>query len=110
MQKIAVIAIASLILAGSACAQMKTQIPAQTTAQPAVAAAATEPSLESAKRIERDEAIKMVKEGKAVFVDVRPKDQYDIGHIKDSINIPLTELIARVKELPPHKYLITYCA
>ena len=108
MQKVAVIAIASLILAGSACAQMKTQVPAQT-AQPAVTTA-SEPSLESAKRMERDEAIKMVKEGKAVFVDVRPKDQYDIGHIKGSINIPLTEIVARIKDLPAHKYLITYCA
>ena len=108
MQKVAVIAIASLILAGSACAQMKTQVPAQNV-QPVVTPA-SEPSLESAKRMERDEAIKMVKEGKAVFVDVRPKDQYDIGHIKGSINIPLTDLIARIKDLPAHKYLITYCA
>jgi 3-mercaptopyruvate sulfurtransferase SseA len=108
MQKIAVIAIASLVLAGSACAQMKTQAPAQH-AQPVVTSA-SEPSLESAKRMERDEAIKMVKEGKAVFIDVRPKDQYDIGHIKGSINIPLTDLMTRIKDLPAHKDLITYCA
>ena len=108
MQKVAVIAIASLILAGSACAQMKTQVPVQN-AQPVVTTA-SEPPLESAKRMERDEAIKMVKEGKAVFIDVRPKDQYDIGHIKGSINIPLTDLIARIKDLPAHKYLIPYCA
>jgi 3-mercaptopyruvate sulfurtransferase SseA len=108
MQRIAVIAIASLVLAGSACAQMKTQVPAQN-AQP-VMTTAPEPSLESAKRMERDEAIKMVKEGKAVFIDVRPKDQYDIGHIKGAMNIPLTDLMTRIKDLPPHKYLITYCA
>jgi 3-mercaptopyruvate sulfurtransferase SseA len=118
MQRIAVIAIASLAIAGSACAQFKTSSPAPAPApapvkvqqQPVTLTPQPEPSLESAKRIERTEAIKMVDEKKAVFVDVRPKDQYEIGHIKGAINIPLGDLIARIKELPPHKYIVTYCA
>lgn len=118
MQKIAVIALASLAIAGAACAQYKTASPAPApvpapapapvpvtlTPQPAAA------PLESAKRIDRPEAIEMVKDGKAVWVDVRPKDQYEIGHIKGALNIPLGDLITRIKELPPHKYIITYCA
>ncbi len=117
MQKIAVIALASLAIAGSACAQYK---PASPSAAPAPAAAPApvpvtltpQPAapLESAKRIDRPEAIEMVKDGKAVWVDVRPKDQYEIGHIKGALNIPLGDLITRIKELPPHKYIITYCA
>ena len=119
MQRIAVIAIASLAVAGSACAQYKTASPAPAQAPaPAVTAAPVpvsltpqpESPLEAAKRIERSEAIKMVDEGKAVWVDVRPKDQYEIGHIKGAINIPLSDLITRIKDLPPHKYIITYCA
>lgn len=116
MQKIAVIAIASLAIAGSACAQYKPASPAPAPVPaPATAPAVTltpQPAapLESAKRIDRPEAIEMVKEGKAVWVDVRPKDQYEIGHIKGAINIPLGDLIPRIKELPPHKYIITYCA
>jgi 3-mercaptopyruvate sulfurtransferase SseA len=115
MQRIAVIAIAALAIAGSACAQYKSSSPAPAPAPVPVQAPVTltqqpEPSLESAKRIERTEAIKMVDEKKAVFVDVRPKDQYEIGHIKGAINIPLTDLIARIKDLPPHKYIVTYCA
>jgi 3-mercaptopyruvate sulfurtransferase SseA len=112
MQRIAVIAVASLALAGSACAQFKapspTPVPSATS--PAALAQQAEPPLESAKRIDRPEAIKMVDQKKAVFVDVRSKDQYELGHIKGSINIPLTDLIARIKELPPHKYIVTYCA
>ena len=116
MQRVAVFAIASLVLAGSAFAQYKPSSPPAAAPAPAPAAQTMtmtptpEPSLESAKRIERTEAIKMVDEQKAVFVDVRAKDQYDISHIKGSINIPLGDLITRVKELPPHKYIITYCA
>jgi len=115
MQRIAVIAIAALAIAGSACAQYKSSSPAPAPAPVPVQAPVTltqqaEPSIESAKRIERTEAIKMVDEKKAVFVDVRPKDQYEIGHIKGAINIPLSDLIARIKDLPPHKYIVTYCA
>jgi Rhodanese-like domain len=67
-------------------------------------------SLESAKRISREDAQKMVKEGKAVYVDVRSKEQYDIAHIPGAINIPLGELPNRWRDLPLGKYLITYCA
>lgn len=113
MRKLAVLA--SLMLVASAGAQYKPSSPPPPAPSPAPQAMATmtpapEPSLESAKRIERDAAIKMVDEKKAVFVDVRPKDAYDAGHIKGAMNIPLGDLIARVKELPAHKEIITYCA
>jgi 3-mercaptopyruvate sulfurtransferase SseA len=75
------------------------------TAQPTAA-----DELESARRIPRDEAIKLVKEKKAVYVDVRSKEAYDEGHIPGAISIPLSELITRFKELPPHKFIIAYCA
>ena len=71
---------------------------------------APEPGLDAARRITREEAQKMVKEGKAVYIDVRGKDQYDIAHIPGAINIPLTELPNRWRDLPVGKFLITYCA
>lgn len=64
----------------------------------------------SARRITRDQAISKVHAKTAIFVDVRAKDQFDIGHIKGAINIPLTELTARMKDLPKNKMIITYCA
>jgi len=67
-------------------------------------------SLESARRIARDEAIKMVQEHKAVYIDVRGKEQYDVSHIPGAINIPLPELNSRWRDLPIGKFLITYCA
>ena len=71
---------------------------------------ATNQDLDKAKRIERDEAVNLVKEGKAVFVDVRAKESYDAGHIKGAVSIPENEIITRLKELPPKKMIITYCA
>ena len=112
MRKSAVVL--AIAVAGAAFGQMKPATPApqnpvKITPGPGMKMQA-EPPLESAKRIERDEAIKKVKEGKAVWVDVRGKDQYDQGHIKGAISIPLSEVITRLRDLPPHKEIITYCA
>ncbi len=120
MRNLAAIAVASMLFASVASAQMKVQQPPQSqapgspiviqsSAQPALQVQA-EQSLESARRIPRAEAIKLVKEGKAVFVDVRPKESYLDGHIKGAYSLPLGELLNRLGELPPHKFIITYCA
>lgn len=67
-------------------------------------------SLDKARRIPREEAVKLVNEKKAVFVDVRSKESYEAGHIKGALSIPESELIARLKEIPAKRMIITYCA
>ena len=107
----AVLVATAFTIAGVASAQMKP--PAQ---QPATSVSSspvvmsTEPPLEAAKRIPREDAIKMIKEHKAVWIDVRPRDQYDQGHIAGALSFPLAELPEKMKDLPKNKYLITYCA
>jgi Rhodanese-like domain len=108
------------LAAVTASAQYKnpsaTPSPSPTSSNPAIQitpgvmpALSIDPSLE-ARRIPRSEAIKMVKAKKAVWIDVRPLDQFDQGHIPGAINIPLSELPARWADLPVKKFLITYCA
>ena len=70
----------------------------------------TEEALRTVRRISIDEAMELVEQGKAVFVDVRSKEQFDLGHIKGALNLPNSQLIARLKEVPPGKQIITYCA
>lgn len=125
MRKLAAVAIASTFVAAVAAAQMK--VPAQprvtaTTQQTTTAPSpikiemakpqpvAAEAPLESARRIARGEAIKLVKANKAVWVDVRSKESYDAGHIKGALSVPLSELPSRLKALPKNKEIITYCA
>ena len=111
MRSVLAAMVVAVFAAGLASAQMK--VPQTATSQGPVSITPIETSnasLESARRISRDEAIKMVKEGKAVYVDVRSKEQYDIGHIKGALNIPLSELMTRLRECPPGKFIITYCA
>jgi 3-mercaptopyruvate sulfurtransferase SseA len=62
-------------------------------------------------RIEAEEAKKLVKEGKAVIIDVRGTDAYKISHIKGALDIPLTRLEAGdFKGIPKDKRIIAYCA
>jgi len=108
---------AVVALSGVASAQYRTP-PQGTPAVPVTAnpnvqitpVSPVEQSLESARRITREEAIKMVAAKKAVYVDVRSKDQYDIEHIQGAISIPLTDVVTRMKDLPKGKFIITYCA
>ena len=111
MRKVAVLAIFAALLALGASAQ-KVMVPQQTSNPNVILTPpnAAEQTLESAKRIPRDEAIKLVKEGKAIFVDVRSKDSFDAGHIKGAVSIPESQLMEHLKDLPPHKMIITYCA
>jgi len=67
-------------------------------------------SWESARRIPREAAIRMVDTGKAVFVDIRSFETYSKGHIKGAISIPRSQLIHRLREIPPGKLIVTYCA
>lgn len=43
------------------------------------------------------------------LLDVRPKDEYQKGHIPEAISIPLDELEERFGDLPKDKLIIAYC-
>jgi rhodanese-like protein len=110
-QLVAATAVVGFLASGLAYAQMKSAVPPGN-ASPEVKAPipVAQAPLESARRITREEAIKLIKAKKAVFVDVRPKDAYDQSHIRGAISIPLGDVLTRVKEIPPKTFIITYCA
>jgi len=51
----------------------------------------------------------LVKQG-AVIVDVRSKNEYSGGHIKNSLNIPVDQLEKNLSKLSKDKSIITCCA
>jgi phage shock protein E len=46
----------------------------------------------------------------AIIVDVRTKGEYQGGHIRNSVNIPLDKLAQNLKKLDKNKPVITCCA
>lgn len=67
-------------------------------------------SADQARRIKPEEVRELLKQNKAVLVDVRGVDAYKAGHIKDALNIPFSEIGDRAKELPRDKMIVTYCS
>ena len=46
----------------------------------------------------------------AVILDVRTKGEYQSGHVKGSVNIPLDQLTSNMNKLDKSKPIITCCA
>ena len=50
-----------------------------------------------------------LREESVVLLDVRPSDEYGLGHLPGAINIPLRELEQRLSELPQGQEIVAYC-
>ena len=44
-----------------------------------------------------------------ILIDVRVPREYELGHIKGAVNIPLSELKKRAKEISRDKEIFLYC-
>jgi rhodanese-related sulfurtransferase/DNA-binding transcriptional ArsR family regulator len=52
---------------------------------------------------------KLVNDDRVTVIDVRPREEFEAGHIPGAISIPVPELERRVAELPKRKEVIAYC-
>jgi rhodanese-related sulfurtransferase len=59
--------------------------------------------------IGREELIARLRKGDVVLVDVRPKEEFEAGHIEGARSIPLDELEDRLAELPADREVVAYC-
>jgi rhodanese-related sulfurtransferase/DNA-binding transcriptional ArsR family regulator len=50
-----------------------------------------------------------LKDGDATVIDVRPREEYEAGHIPGARSMPLAELKRRLKSLPKSREVIAYC-
>ena len=51
----------------------------------------------------------MIDNGEVFIMDVRTKQEYDEGHIRDSTLIPVQDIDKRFNELPRDKKILVYC-
>jgi 3-mercaptopyruvate sulfurtransferase SseA len=60
-------------------------------------------------RVAVEDAYQAVSRGEAVLVDTRSLEAYQQGHAAGAISLPVEEVEARLGELDPAQWYITYC-
>ncbi|HUP59293.1 MAG TPA: rhodanese-like domain-containing protein [Thermoanaerobaculia bacterium] len=113
MRKAVTLVAACALVTGVAAAQMKVKPTAPAQNAPLSVQGAQQqpqPNLDAIRRISTSEALKLADRGEAVIVDIRSNESFTLGHIRGAYSIPGSQLIKRLRELPPGKMIITYCA
>ena len=60
-------------------------------------------------QISREELLAGIEVGRYTILDVRPAEEYDAGHLPGAISIPISELPARLDEIPSDVEVVAYC-
>jgi rhodanese-related sulfurtransferase/predicted transcriptional regulator len=64
---------------------------------------------DSLEPVGRTDLLDRMRDGLVTVLDVRPEDEFALGHLPDAVNIPLADLERRLADLPPDQELIAYC-
>jgi len=64
---------------------------------------------DSMEAVSREELLKRSRVGTVTILDVRPEDEFALGHLPDALNIPLRELESRLSDLDPKQEVVAYC-
>ena len=59
--------------------------------------------------VNRDELLSRAGDGGVIVLDVRPREEYEAGHIPGAISIPLADLKGRMASLPRGAEIVAYC-
>jgi len=65
--------------------------------------------LDELEPVSRKELARRLKAKTAVVLDVRPEDEFALGHVPGALNIPMEELKRRLAELPKDREIVAYC-
>lgn len=59
--------------------------------------------------ISRAELMERARDGTVTVIDVRPREEYALGHVPGALCVPLDELDTRLSELDPAQRIVAYC-
>src|SRR5215216_1659025 len=59
--------------------------------------------------IGREELVERLGRGDVVLIDVRPREEFDAGHIDGAHSIPIDELEQHLADLPADREVVAYC-
>lgn len=52
---------------------------------------------------------RLIRDGDVTVVDVRPREEYEAGHIAGALSVPVAELKRRLRDIPKGREVIAYC-
>jgi ArsR family transcriptional regulator len=64
---------------------------------------------DSLEPVSRRELRRRLRSGTVTVLDVRPEDEFALGHVAGAVNIPLRTLEARFSELDHSREIVAYC-
>jgi len=59
--------------------------------------------------VSRAELTKRIRQGLVTVLDVRPEDEFALGHLPGARNVPLNQLKRLVSKLDPNTEIVAYC-
>jgi len=59
--------------------------------------------------VSRKDLVSRLRDGLVTVLDVRPEDEFALGHLPGALNIPFGKLELRLAELPADREVIAYC-
>jgi rhodanese-related sulfurtransferase/DNA-binding HxlR family transcriptional regulator len=65
--------------------------------------------LDDLESVTRNQLQKMIREDAVTVLDVRPPDEFALGHVPGAVNIPLGALKERLSEINPDPEIVAYC-
>jgi ArsR family transcriptional regulator len=64
---------------------------------------------DSLEPVSRKELLERSRGGTVTVLDVRPPDEFALGHLPGAVNVPLRELETRLAEFDPEREVVAYC-
>jgi rhodanese-related sulfurtransferase len=59
--------------------------------------------------VDNDELVRRVRAGEVTVIDVRPREEYEAGHLPGALSMPVADVAARATELPKRRDVVAYC-
>jgi rhodanese-related sulfurtransferase len=59
--------------------------------------------------VDRRTLFERIRKKGVLVLDVRPREEYDAGHLAGAVSVPLSELKRRLRTLPRKREIVAYC-
>ncbi len=64
---------------------------------------------DSLEPVSSKELVRRMRAGSVTVIDTRPTEEFDAGHLRGALNVPLGDLKRRLRQLPRGQEIVAYC-